>query len=141
MSIPLGQAHDSLVAQQTLNRTELQTIKNSLGLKYLTILNNVSVSANGNQNSNQYSPSNRHQISFAFNSATLTGAQMSAVIDFSFDGGTTWNAVHSSAYEVNSANQFMRLITLKQGVIAPLIRIRAYNTTDTAGNISIFVSQ
>ena len=26
-SIPLGQAHDALVAQQTLNRAELATIK------------------------------------------------------------------------------------------------------------------
>ena len=58
MSIPLGQAHDALVAQQTLNRAELITMKNSLGLKYLTILDNVSVPAGGSQNSANYTPSN-----------------------------------------------------------------------------------
>lgn len=141
MSIPLGQAHDALVAQQTLNRAELQTIKNSLGLKYLTILDNVSVAASGSQNSANYTPSNRHQISFAFTSPTLAGAQMPVVIDFSFDGGATFNAIHSSAYETNSANQNLRLITLREGIIAPLMRVRAYNTSSSAGNISIFMSQ
>lgn len=141
MSIPLGQAHDALVAQHNLNRAELTTIKNSLGLKYLTILDNVSVAAGANQNSSNYAPSNRHQISFAFTSPTLAGSEMSVVIDFSFDDGATFNAVHSSQYEINSANQKMRLITLKQGLIAPLMRVRAYNTSGSAGNISIFMSQ
>jgi len=141
MPSQLGEAHDALIAQQTSNRAELQTIRDSLGLKYLTILNNVSVAASGNQNSSNYAPSNRHQISFAFTSPTLTGAQMPVVIDFSFDNGATFNAIHSSAYETNSANQKMRLITLREGVIAPLMRVRAYNTSASDGNISIFMSQ
>ena len=66
---------------------------------------------------------------------------MLAVIDLSFDSGATFNAIHSGAYETNSANAFLRLITLRQGIIAPLIRIRAYNTSASDGNISIFMSQ
>ena len=129
----------SVFSNEIRNRLHNELSQNHIPLTVTQIMTAQSIEGSGGMGtSSVFIPEkNTENITFFMSSALATGAQMAVVVDVSYDGGTTFHALHSSVYTKNTANGFCRIVLLEH-IKAPRWQVRLYNSNAGAQSFDMW---
>ena len=118
----------------------LESIKNKTTTPLFTqILTDSTVAGSGSIEASDYTRKRNGYLTFAIRS-NVAPASSAVVIYYSYDN-TTFNAIHSTMYEVNNYNSNLRVVVVKEGIIAPYVRIKIFNTGAESEVFNVWVTE
>jgi hypothetical protein len=100
---------------------------------------NRSILAGANHTTDSYTK--KHNGKFTFGITADGTFTLSAVVVYASYDNVNFFAIHSSQYEVNSYNALLRVVAVKEEIIAPYWKIKVENNTADTRIINIFVSE